>query len=123
MAETAPGPAPETGHGSGHGRDGRGDRGGRDGRDGHGDRGDREHGGSGGGHGGRASSWLAVTVSVLGFAIGGVGLTAGPDWFVFWLGAAVCALGGVLLLAFGAFGDVVVDAPRTRAGRQEGVLG
>ncbi|GAT65188.1 hypothetical protein PS9374_00820 [Planomonospora sphaerica] len=123
MTETAPGPAPETGHGSGHGRDGRGDHGDHGGRDGHGDHGDRGHGGSGGGHGGRASSWLAVTVSVLGFAIGGVGLTAGPDWFVFWLGAAVCALGGVLLLAFGAFGDVVVDAPRTRAGRQEGVLG
>ncbi|MBG0813304.1 hypothetical protein HS045_03600 [Planomonospora sp. ID82291] len=66
---------------------------------------------------------MAVTVSVLGFAIGGVGLTAGPDWFVFWLGAAVFALGGILLLAFGAFGDVVVDAPRTRAGHREGVLG
>ncbi|WP_230883413.1 HGxxPAAW family protein [Planomonospora sp. ID82291] len=119
MTETASGPAPETGHGGGHGDDGipgdRGDRGG-GGREGSGD-------GGHGGHGGRASSWLAVTVSVLGFAIGGVGLTAGPDWFVFWLGAAVFALGGILLLAFGAFGDVVVDAPRTRAGHREGVLG
>ncbi|WP_449064762.1 HGxxPAAW family protein [Planomonospora algeriensis] len=122
MAETAPGSAPEAGHGSGHGPDDHG--GGDEGSGGHGGRSDHDggHGGSGG-HGGRASSWLAVTVSVLGFAIGGVGLTAGPDWFVFWLGAAVCALGGVLLLAFGAFGDVVVDAPRTRAGRQEGILG
>ncbi|GAA3444361.1 HGxxPAAW family protein [Planomonospora venezuelensis] len=73
-------------------------------------------------HGGRASSWLAVTVSVLGFAIGGIALTAGPNWFVFWMGAAVCVLGGILLLAFGAFEDVILDSPRAPFGRREGVL-
>ncbi|MER5320718.1 HGxxPAAW family protein [Streptosporangium roseum] len=63
-------------------------------------------------HGGRASSWLAVTVIVLGFAIGGVGLCLGPMWPLFWMGAAVCVLGGILLLAFQVFRDVVLDAPR-----------
>ncbi|GAA3117448.1 hypothetical protein GCM10010466_05570 [Planomonospora alba] len=124
MAETAPGSAPGTG-----------------GADGPADHADRSPGppqpsgagAAGGGppgrpadlaaHGGRASSWLAVTVSVLGFAIGGVGLTGGPDWFVFWLGVIVCALGGILLMAFGAFADVVLDAPRTRADHHEGILG
>ncbi|MBG0828080.1 hypothetical protein HS041_09900 [Planomonospora sp. ID67723] len=74
------------------------------------------------GHGGRASSWLAVTVSLLGFTIGGIALTAGPNWFVFWMGAAVCALGGILLVAFGVFKDVILDSPRAPFGRTEGVL-
>ena len=65
-----------------------------------------------GSHGGRASSWLAVTVIVLGFAIGGVGLCAGPNWFLFWMGATVCAMGAILLFAFGVFQDVVLEAPR-----------
>ncbi|MEV4242311.1 HGxxPAAW family protein [Streptosporangium canum] len=63
-------------------------------------------------HAGRASSWLAVTVITLGFAIGGVGLCLGPMWPLFWMGAAVCVLGGILLLAFQVFRDVVLDAPR-----------
>ncbi|WP_244893997.1 HGxxPAAW family protein [Planobispora rosea] len=74
------------------------------------------------GHGGRASSWLAVTVSVLGFAIGGVGLTAGPNWPLFWMGATVCALGMILLVVFGAFKDVILDAPRVPFERGEGIL-
>ncbi|GAA3122371.1 HGxxPAAW family protein [Streptosporangium carneum] len=65
-----------------------------------------------GGHG-SASSWLAVTVVVLGFAIGGVGLCAGPDWFLFCMGAAVCVMGGILLLVFRVFRDVVLDHPRS----------
>ncbi|GIH74515.1 HGxxPAAW family protein [Planobispora longispora] len=73
-------------------------------------------------HGGRASSWLAVTVSVLGFTIGGIGLTAGPNWFLFWIGAAVCALGMILLLVFGVFKDVVLDTPRVPFERSGGVL-
>ncbi|GAA2893371.1 hypothetical protein GCM10010517_57880 [Streptosporangium fragile] len=64
-------------------------------------------------HGGKASSWLAVTVILLGFTIAGVALCLGPNWFMFWMGAAVCALGGILLLAFRVFQDVVLDAPRT----------
>ncbi|MEV8636308.1 HGxxPAAW family protein [Streptosporangium sp. NPDC051023] len=73
-----------------------------------------------GNHGGSASSWLAVTVLVLGFAIGGIGLCAGPDWFVFWVGAAICGMGGILLLTFRVFRDVVLDSPRAPyASREE----
>ncbi|MBB2909734.1 hypothetical protein FHS43_000980 [Streptosporangium becharense] len=64
-------------------------------------------------HGGRASSWLAVTVLLLGFGIAGVALCMGPNWFVFWMGAGACAMGGILVLVFGVFQDVVLDAPRT----------
>ncbi|MEV7005734.1 HGxxPAAW family protein [Streptosporangium sp. NPDC051022] len=81
--------------------------------------GDGDRGGHGGGHGGRASSWLTVTVLVLGFAIGGAGLCAGPDWFLFGTGATVCVMGGILLLTFRVFQDVVVEAPRSPYGLRE----
>ncbi|GLW05323.1 hypothetical protein Misp01_04530 [Microtetraspora sp. NBRC 13810] len=64
------------------------------------------------GHSGRASSWLAVTVMLLGFTVGGVALCLGPHWFAFWLGAGIFVLGGVLALVFDVFSDVVVDTPR-----------
>jgi hypothetical protein len=49
---------------------------------------------------------------VAGFAVGGLGLVVGPTWWVFWLGIAIVAVGGVLALAMGIFSDVVEDAPR-----------
>ncbi|MDH2427862.1 HGxxPAAW family protein [Sphaerisporangium sp. TRM90804] len=69
-------------------------------------------------HAGRASSWLAVTVILLGFTIGGVALTIGPNWFLFWVGAGVIAVGGVLALVFDIFSDVIEDAPRTMAAQE-----
>ena len=63
-------------------------------------------------HGGRPSSWLAVTVLLAGFVIGGLGLVIGPTWALFWAGVAVVAVGGVLALAVGIFSDVVIDEPR-----------
>lgn len=65
-----------------------------------------------GSHAGRARSWLAVTVMLLGFVIGGVGLTLGPNWFLFWGGAAVIVLGGILAMVFDIFSDVIVDSRR-----------
>jgi hypothetical protein len=65
-----------------------------------------------GSHGGRPTSWIAVVVMVAGFAIGGVGLVAGPSWPTFWVGAAAVVAGGAFGLAVGILGDVVVDAPR-----------
>ncbi|MFC6086987.1 HGxxPAAW family protein [Sphaerisporangium aureirubrum] len=66
-------------------------------------------------HAGRPTSWLAVTVILLGFTIGGVALTIGPNWFLFWVGVGVTAIGGVLALIFDIFSDVIEDAPRTIA--------
>jgi len=63
-------------------------------------------------HGGRASSWLAVTVMLIGFTVGGVGLCLGPNWLMFWIGAGVFVLGGILALVFDIFSDVIVDSPR-----------
>jgi hypothetical protein len=76
-----------------------------------------------GGHGGRASSWLAVTVILLGFTIAGVALCLGPNWFVLWMGTAVCAMGAILTLVFRVFQDIVVEAPRAMSGEtSRGVL-
>ncbi|MFF3440513.1 HGxxPAAW family protein [Streptosporangium sp. NPDC002721] len=71
---------------------------------------------SSGGHGGRASSWLAVTVILLGFTIAGVALCLGPNWFVLWMGTAVCVMGGILMLVFRVFQDIVLEAPREMSG-------
>ncbi|GII91056.1 HGxxPAAW family protein [Sinosporangium siamense] len=65
-----------------------------------------------GSHAGRASSWISVVLILIGFTLGGVALTIGPNWTMIWVGVGLMALGGVLALAFDIFSDVIVDAPR-----------
>jgi hypothetical protein len=65
-----------------------------------------------GSHGGSPKSWLAVIVILLGFTVGGVALCVGPNWILFWVGAGIVAIGGVLALAVDIFSDVIIDAPR-----------
>ncbi|MEU6713101.1 HGxxPAAW family protein [Nonomuraea sp. NPDC046802] len=64
-----------------------------------------------GNHGGRASSWLAVTVMVVGSIVAGFGLIV-ANWTLVWIGAGVFVVGGILALVFDIFTDVVIDAPR-----------
>lgn len=64
-----------------------------------------------GSHGGRASSWLAVTVMLLGVVVAGYALTA-DNWTLIWIGVGVSVVGGILALVFDIFTDVVIDAPR-----------
>jgi opacity protein-like surface antigen len=64
-----------------------------------------------GSHGGRASSWLAVTVMVVGTIVAGFGLTL-TNWALVWIGAGLFVVGGILALVFDIFTDVVIDAPR-----------
>jgi hypothetical protein len=61
---------------------------------------------------GRARSWAAVGVIILGFLTGGIALTAGPVWWLFWTGAAVAAVGGLAALVSDILSDVVLDEPR-----------
>ncbi|REE98467.1 HGxxPAAW family protein [Thermomonospora umbrina] len=65
-----------------------------------------------GSHGGQPKSWVSVVVTLVGFALGGIALCLGPNWFLFWAGAAIVMLGGLLGMAFGIFADVVLDEPR-----------
>ncbi|MCF6474192.1 hypothetical protein FAF44_38310 [Nonomuraea sp. MG754425] len=64
-----------------------------------------------GNHAGRASSWLAVTVMLVGTVVAGFGLTA-ANWTLVWVGAGVFVVGGILALVFDILTDVVIDAPR-----------
>jgi hypothetical protein len=60
------------------------------------------------GHAGRPSSWVAVSVIFIGFTVAGLALPLGPDWLVFWIGAGIVALGGVLALVVDIMSDVVI---------------
>ncbi|MEV8639016.1 HGxxPAAW family protein [Streptosporangium sp. NPDC051023] len=65
-----------------------------------------------GSHGGSPKSWLAVIVILIGFTVGGVALCIGPSWALFWAGAGIIAVGGVIALVVDIFSDVIIDAPR-----------
>jgi hypothetical protein len=60
------------------------------------------------GHTGRPSSWVAVAVIFIGFAVAGLSLPMGPNWLVFWVGAGIVALGGALALVVDIMSDVVL---------------
>jgi nitrate/nitrite transporter NarK len=42
---------------------------------------------------GRSVSWVAVTLIIIGFIIGGIALPIGPSWVLFWVGAAIVVVG------------------------------
>lgn len=65
-----------------------------------------------GSHAGRPKSWVAVSIIFVGFIVGGVGITMGPDWVVFGIGAALTVIGGIAALAVDIMSDVVLDKPR-----------
>ena len=57
---------------------------------------------------GRPVSWVAVTLVMAGFVVGGLALIfghGGPTWWVFWVGIAVAAVGGLMALSTGIFDD------------------
>jgi hypothetical protein len=64
---------------------------------------------------GRTRSWIAVLVIVTGFAIGGVALTLGPTWWLFWTAAGIIVAGGATALFSNVLADVVLDDPRVLA--------
>ncbi|HEY2579714.1 MAG TPA: HGxxPAAW family protein [Streptosporangiaceae bacterium] len=54
---------------------------------------------------GRPVSWVATTLIIIGFVIGGVGLITGPSWALFWAGGGVVVVGGILAMVTGIFND------------------
>lgn len=65
----------------------------------------------GGSHAGSLKSWVAVSIILIGFIVGGVGLTMGPNWIVVGVGAGLCVIGGILALAVDIFSDVILAVP------------
>lgn len=54
---------------------------------------------------GRAVSWVAVSIIMVGFLVGGLGLVIGPTWWAFWLGAGLAVVGLLLAVATNLFDD------------------
>jgi hypothetical protein len=50
-------------------------------------------------HHGRRSSWIAVTIIVIGFIVGGIAIPVGPTWWLFWIGTGIVVVGGILALS------------------------
>jgi hypothetical protein len=44
---------------------------------------------------GRPVSWVAVTVIIVGFVLGGIALPIGPSWVLFWVGTAIVVVGSI----------------------------
>jgi protein-S-isoprenylcysteine O-methyltransferase Ste14 len=58
------------------------------------------NGGEHAGHHGRASSWVAVAIIVTGFVVGGVSMFISPiPWWLFWTGAGIVVIGGIMALS------------------------
>ena len=54
---------------------------------------------------GRPVSWVAVSIIIVGFILGGVALVAGTVWWLFWTGLGVAVVGGILAMSTGIFND------------------
>jgi hypothetical protein len=55
-------------------------------------------------HGRTPAAWAGVTLAMIGFLIGGFALVAGPNWTLFWIGAALCVLSLVVARVMQAMG-------------------
>jgi hypothetical protein len=54
---------------------------------------------------GRTVSWVAVTLICAAFLAGGLALTFGPIWWLFWVSLGVSVIGGLLAAGTGIFDD------------------
>jgi len=48
---------------------------------------------------GRPASWVAVSIIIVGFIVGGIALPVGPIWWLFWLGTGIVVVGGIFALS------------------------
>jgi hypothetical protein len=54
---------------------------------------------------GRRVSWIAVSIMMVGFLVGGLALVFGPTWWVFWLGCGIAVVGLLTAIATNIFED------------------
>ncbi len=50
-------------------------------------------------HHGRPASWVAVSIIIVGFVVGGVAMVPSPKWWLFWVGAGIVVIGGIMAAA------------------------
>jgi hypothetical protein len=56
-------------------------------------------------HHGRPVSWVAVSIIIVGFIIGGSAMVAGPTWWLFWTGAGIAVIGSIFAASVRVFDD------------------
>jgi hypothetical protein len=56
-------------------------------------------------HHGRPASWVAVSVIIIGFTVGGAAMVPHPIWWLFWTGAGIVVIGGIMATAARIFND------------------
>ena len=54
---------------------------------------------------GRPASWVVSALVILGFTLGGIALCIGPSWVLFWVGAGIVVLAGIMGAAVRIFDD------------------
>jgi hypothetical protein len=54
---------------------------------------------------GRPVSWVAVSIIMVGFVVGGLGLIFGPTWWLFWVAVGLVVVGGLIALSTNIFED------------------
>jgi hypothetical protein len=54
---------------------------------------------------GRPISWVAVTIIMVGFLVGGLALVFGTLWWLFWTGLGLAVVGGLLAMSTNIFED------------------
>jgi len=50
-------------------------------------------------HHGRPASWVAVSIIVVGFVVGGIAMVPSPKWWLFWTGAGIVVVGCIMAAA------------------------
>ncbi|WP_238580790.1 MFS transporter [Streptomonospora alba] len=66
-------------------------------------------------HRGRLASWVSVAIFLIGFLLGGIGISLSMNWWLIGIGLGLMAVAGVLFLVSDIFTDVVLDDPRYEA--------
>jgi hypothetical protein len=62
------------------------------------------HGGKHVHHGRTPAAWTGVTFAMLGFLLGGFAMVDGPNWVLFWIAAALVAIGVIAAKVMQALG-------------------
>ena len=50
-------------------------------------------------HHGRPASWVAVSIIIVGFVVGGIAMVPHPRWWLFWTGAGIVVIGCIVAAA------------------------
>jgi hypothetical protein len=56
-------------------------------------------------HHGRPASWVAVSIIIVGFTVGGVAMVPHPKWWLFWTGTGIVVIGAILATTTRIFDD------------------